>query len=220
MAEWRSARRAGQAGPHHALEDEQHGRSRHVAALAQHLALSGGLAPIHTPRRFPTGRSWRTGIRRTASSSSAAGKMAVAEARPRFRRRKSSRARPCSARRWRRRRPGNSGRQRASRRAPGYCGLERPRSCRCQRMASGDLRERGGAQIAASSLTFRMSSSMALHGLGGGVAHAQTLRAVGRGSSMRSKFVACVDQGVARYLVYAPPELLCDDSRSREAQSS
>ncbi len=68
--------------------------------------------------------------------------MVVAEARPRFRRGKSSRARPGSARRWRLRRPGNSGPQRASRRAPGCRDLERRRSCRFQRMASGDLRER------------------------------------------------------------------------------
>ena len=48
-------------------------------------------------------------------------------------------------------------------------------------------REKSDAPIAASSLTFRMSWSIRLHGLGAGVAHAQTLPAVGRGSSMRSE---------------------------------
>src|SRR5215218_10304333 len=48
-------------------------------------------------------------------------------------------------------------------------------------------REKSGAPIAASSLTCRMSWSITLHGLAAGVAHAQTLPAVGRGSSIRSE---------------------------------
>ena len=68
------------------------------------------------------------------------------------------------------------------------------RGARAVRSASrAEIREREkrGANPA-SSLTFRMSWSITLHVARWWCAHAHTLPAVGRGSSMRSKFVACV----------------------------